>query len=60
MNPPLQFNNPWSSREHCCAQNVYNEAECLNSLHDSVFKSLSRAMKVVTFGKPMLVFLETL
>ena len=60
VNLPLQLIKPWSSHEHCCAWNVYNEAECLNSLHDPVFKSLSSAMKVAIFGKPLLVYLETL
>ena len=32
----------------------------LNSPHDPVFKSLSSAMKVAIFGKPLLVYLETL
>ena len=60
VNLPLQLIKPWSSHEHCCAWNVYNEAECLNSLHDPVFKSLSSAMKVAIFRKPLLVYLETL
>ena len=60
VNLPLQLSKPWSSHEHCYAWNVYNEAECLNSLHNPVFKSLSSAMKVAIFGKPLLVYLETL
>ena len=60
VNLPLQLNKPWSSHEHCCAWNVYNETECLNSLHDPVIKSLSSAMKAAIFGKPLLVYLETL
>ena len=60
VNLPLQLIKPWSSHEHCCAWHVYNEAECLNSLHDPVFKSLSSAMKVPIFRKPLLVYLETL
>ena len=60
VNLLLQLIKPWSSYEHCCAWNVYNEAECLNSLHDPVFKSLSSAMKVAIFRKPLLVYLETL
>ena len=49
-----------SSQGHFCAWNVYNEAECFHSLHDPVFKSLSSAIKVAIFGKPLLVYLETL
>ena len=60
VNLPLQLIKPWSSHEHCCAWNVYNEAECLNSLHNPVLKSLSSAMKVAIFRKPLLVYLETL
>ena len=60
VNLPLQLNKPWSSHEHCCAWNVYNEAECLNSLHDPVFKSLSSATKVTILRKLLLVYLETL
>ena len=60
VNLPLQLIKPWSSHEHCCAWNVYNETESLNSLHDPVFKSLSSAMKVAIFGKPLWVHLETL
>ena len=60
VNLPLQLIKPWSSHEHCCAWNVYNEAECLNSLHNPVFKSSSSAMKVAIFRKPLLVCLETL
>ena len=60
VNLPLQLIKPWSSHEHCCAWNVYNEAEFLNSLPDPVFKSLSSAMKVAIFRKPPLVYLETL
>ena len=37
-----------------------HEVECFHSLHDPVFKSLSCAIKVAIFGKPLLVFLETL
>ena len=58
VNLPLQLIKPWSSHEHCCAWHVYNEAECLNSLHNPVFKSLSSAMKVAIFRKPLLVYLE--
>ena len=60
VNLPLQLIKPWSSHEHCCAWNVYNEAECLNSLHNPVLKSLSSAMKVAIFRKPLLVYFETL
>ena len=52
-----------SSQGHFCARNVYNadnEAECFHSLHDPVFKSFSSAIKVAVFGKPLLVYLETL
>ena len=37
-----------------------HEVECFYSLHDPEFKSLSSALKVAIFGKPLLVFLETL
>ena len=60
VNLPLQLIKPWSSHEHCCAWHVYNEAECLNGLHNPVFKSLSSAMKVAIFRKPLLVYFETL
>ena len=44
----------------CKRNKMCNEAECLNSLHNPVLKSLSSAMKVAIFRKPLLVYLETL
>ena len=37
-----------------------NKAECFHSLHDPVFKSLSRAIKEAIFEKSLLVYLETI
>ena len=44
----------------CKRNKMCNEAKCLNSLHNPVLKSLSSAMKVAIFRKPLLVYLETL
>ena len=38
-------------RAHFCAWTVYNEAECLHSLHDPVFKNFEQCHKSSNFWK---------